>query len=407
MRRPRALFGKARAVSRPKSAQEQGLERLSRTDARRRRSSAAFIGWAALTLGWAGLSAVILVTGGLPGRFPGYAPPDLEAIRDGYREGSCSLREGQTIRDWPGVAACTIRPQPRTQAQSQPQPPPQPHPAARAEEAEDRAREPVRVLLWGDSFAAHLIDGIAAYESATATEVVQLTASGCPPVASIVRRLPPVCAHLAARALRFLAAGGFDRVIIAGRWDRYDPLLSIDDVARTLGEAARSGVGVVLVGRSPILMVDDPYHWDYLSPGRAIPLAAATPLEAAIDALEGVATVAPLEHLCTAGGCPATAEGRLVFADEGHLTPDGSRLLVRRIGEILFGPSAPAPTTMTATEPATGPAATATGRAAAATAATAAAHGSRDRAPPVRRRDGSGSVPEPVVHVRSETGTGR
>src|SRR6202022_2936562 len=69
-----------------------------------------------------------------------------------YNQGTCFLDEQQTFSDWRGEKCFLTH------------------------------GHEVKVLLWGDSYAAHYVPGIVDMSAAASADVLQYTASACPPI---------------------------------------------------------------------------------------------------------------------------------------------------------------------------------------------------------------------------------
>ncbi|MBP8143838.1 MAG: acyltransferase family protein [Inhella sp.] len=198
-----------------------------------------------------------------------------------------------------------------------------------------------KVLLWGDSYAAHWMPGLRSRAELYAT-LVQRTVSGCEP------RLPRAgqsdrCSEIDRAVLASLKAQPPDLLLLSARWsDR--SLQTLPELVRT---ARSMGIQQVLVlGPTPRwrggirgLLLDQGADFDHLPPTMLLPQAhQQRRLNSALqDRVEpaGGRYVDLLTALCDEGmRCPVSEDGRwptLNTWDEGHLTSRGSESFARRI----------------------------------------------------------------------------
>lgn len=201
--------------------------------------------------------------------------------------------------------------------------------------------EPPGVLLWGDSHAASMSEGIQA--ALGDTPFTQLTTAGCEP--SLTEDAPSdVCNIQNVLALKAIKEGKFTDVIVAAWWrGEYDP----QDLVRLVRRIKQiSDTHVTVVGPlprwSPALnrawsqseieamdglplftrkgLMDEPFLID-------------RKLRAALKS-EGIYYVSPIDTLCRSEGCRVTIDGTpqtLTTWDYGHLTSAASVLLGRPI----------------------------------------------------------------------------
>jgi peptidoglycan/LPS O-acetylase OafA/YrhL len=278
---------------------------------------------------------------GLPARFPG----DIQGLvkdfkteaNQAYRSGTCLLGETQG---------------PSTFAES----------CVTAASSGSKA-----VLLWGDSYAAHLFPGLAELQSKTNIGLTQYTASGCPPILEFVSRHRPNCDAINRFVLGRIEAIKPHTVILAGRWNLYNGLTGWGTMDRaavqaTIAKLAAGGVQrIVVVGQFP--------DWS-LAPshilvrehqlGRFVGSASASGAIAeygtdyldlkafAVDdtvkqfwSAANATFIAPRATLCREDGCRLLTPGQPpqpTAWDHGHLTVAGSVYFVTANAEQLLGP---------------------------------------------------------------------
>ena len=222
------------------------------------------------------------------------------------------------------------------------------------------------VLLWGDSYAAHLFPGLADLQSKTNVGLAQYTASGCPPILGFISKHRPNCEAINRFVLSRIEATKPHTVILAGRWNLYNGptgwgTMDRAAVQATIAKLAANGVQhIVVVGQFPdwslapahILVrehqlgrfirnasVSGPsadYRADYLD------------VEAfAIDdtvkqfwSAPNATFIAPRAALCREDGCRLLTldqPPQPIAWDHGHLTVAGSIYFARANAEQLLG----------------------------------------------------------------------
>lgn len=228
------------------------------------------------------------------------------------------------------------------------------------------ARRPgvTRVLLWGDSHAAHLYAGLAALQAQAPQPwaIAQWTAGSCPPSDQALVGEGRLCAQRRSDALRQVASLAPETAILAGAWVRYvrggqDEAALAHTLTRTLIGLRRQGARhLVLVGPGPSwptsLPADLLHHlvrhrseqlprrWGRVDERtRSLDHALRQAARAA-----GADYLSMLELLCDDSGClthRVEDDGRpdLLFRDQDHLTRAGSLLVARQAQSILLPPS--------------------------------------------------------------------
>ncbi|MBI5130857.1 MAG: acyltransferase [Rhodopseudomonas palustris] len=280
----------------------------------------------------AGLAGVfIYAAGGFPSRFG----PDLQAItRDFRAEAETAYRNGvcfQSAR--PGFAA----------------------------ECEDDApADARRVVLWGDSHAAHLYPGLRALQRASGDfRISQYTAGLCPPIFGYVTERSPHCAAINAGVRERLRELRPDTLIMAAQRWRDPGAPDTEALMRaTLADLRSFGIRrIVVIGRVPSWRTPPRRVLAQALRARAagwsaqpIPQRDRTHLESdwaddnarlrALFEAEGAHFVSPTPSFCNGDGCllsvPGTAGEPTVF-DGDHLTVAGSVYFMRERAQGIFG----------------------------------------------------------------------
>ena len=196
-------------------------------------------------------------------------------------------------------------------------------------------------LLWGDSHAAHLYPGIRAQFGA-GVNIVQRTASGCPPFANGLRDRPH-CPAIQARIWSEIEIHRPYRVTLAARWDFYE----WRDMGQAIARLRELGVRQIeLVGPVPQWHNGLPrlaaiaYRENGFSqlPSRLSRGLLPEPFQidremANMAESLGIRYLSPIQNLCNAEGCMIRSlepAGALTAWDDAHLTASGSALLASR-----------------------------------------------------------------------------
>lgn len=282
-----------------------------------------------LIFGLVGASTV--VTGGYPVRFS----PSLRAIANwsmplpdiDWRPNSCFFRPGVTDEF---AAECTPPKRPGIQ----------------------------QILLWGDSHAGHLYPGLSALHARYDFDLAQWTSAACPPVRTPLVGEDRSCAQRRAKALRDIDQIAPDTVLLSAAWEMYlvdgaseaAILGTIDDNIRWLQHC---GVRrIVLFGPVPTCFTSsDVFMYMLRKRLERIPerlgevsntvrhLDAAMAARAAATHVEYVSVV---DRFCDPSGCLVLGDRSLtkpdlLYRDQDHLTPSGSRLLMEAAVPQIFG----------------------------------------------------------------------
>jgi peptidoglycan/LPS O-acetylase OafA/YrhL len=210
----------------------------------------------------------------------------------------------------------------------------------------DRCAAPTaghRILVWGDSHAAHLYPGLREHLEATGARVHQYTATSCRPVATGNRR----CDAIHAGFEKVLERLEPEVVVIGASWAPTLARLGAEALSRELSASIRrakaSGAEVVLAGQSPTYAFSVPML-GFLRPGLR------TRDSAAFEALDHRAVnrilrrVAAHERVafhdfyasCDGLDCPVFEAGQPLHWDCCHMTLAGSLRHTRRLADLIL-----------------------------------------------------------------------
>ena len=231
-----------------------------------------------------------------------------------------------------------------------------------------------RIMVWGDSFAMHLVPGIA---SSTHLGVIQATKSSCAPLAGVAqiaegfpRPLAEDCLSLNRSVLAYLATDRHIETVVLSSpyypyFDTANRRLLVADGDRlqveqpsmeralsaqieTIAALRSLGKRVVVVAPPPSNGVDYTHCAERKALARTLAAASRDcdmPAESyrgskrqVLDFLQRLgqqANVAVLDFdalLCDFGTCQTALDGVMLYRDEGHFSPDGSRAVAARLG---------------------------------------------------------------------------
>ncbi|WP_162596349.1 acyltransferase family protein [Methylobacterium sp. 17Sr1-1] len=267
-------------------------------------------------LGWAGVAS-----GGLPGRFPDFRLRSIPGTET-WNHRTCFLFADQTWQAW-DLEGCT-----RTAAG-------------------DGMAGNDRVLLWGDSFAAHYVPGLIRHADRLPGRLVQYTAAGCQPTLGTASHVVPHCRAFNDNALALIRRLGIRHVVLAARWGAQRDRSVPERLRETVAQIAALGARVHVVGQSPEFPLDPAfmaYHQRHDPPdaaGRWRPVETGSLNEALRAALPAGATfVDPRAALCAGDTCPYAQGDTFLYADSGHFSSAGAALAVERL--LAAGLLAPA-----------------------------------------------------------------
>jgi hypothetical protein len=259
-------------------------------------------GGACLSL--AGVAAALL-TGGLLGRSDlqsadktHFENPDLKEL---YLKGTCFLDPDQDYRAFP-LEKCF----------------PDGRPVA---------------LLWGDSHAAHLYNGLKFELEKAGYSLAMLASSACPPLVGYVMKDRPLCKETNDFVLSLINSRKPDIVILSAFWKPF----VMEQLAQTLKLIAQKPVSVVVLGNTPVFEESPPV---YLGRPERSPIRE-TDRSAAENALRDLLVSKQVENVkfislhdaaCPNRHCLLTDRlGFSYYLDEGHLTKEGSRWIAADI----------------------------------------------------------------------------
>ncbi len=236
-------------------------------------------------------------------RHDGYVPPLIAGL-ERMKLGVCFLTDTQRPDAWAGDESCRHGP----------------------------SGAPL-VIVWGDSFAAHLMPGLMD-EAPRRFQLVQMTAGGCPPLPDLDISNRPHCRAFNALVLAEIEKLRPDIVVVSARWDLYMPRVANSaQISAMLRRVSAMGSRVIAVGSSPTFDFASPYDFVYRS-GRASARAHDRP---AVIAEPSASVFDPAPLFCTGERCDLVGEAGFLFFDGGHFSVEGSRRVARSLIPMIDG----------------------------------------------------------------------
>jgi peptidoglycan/LPS O-acetylase OafA/YrhL len=199
------------------------------------------------------------------------------------------------------------------------------------------------VLVWGDSYAAHLVHGLR--QAADGVAVMQATRAGCAAIGELLTG--EGCRAFNKDVLDAIMSVRPDVVLLSANWisgiyARGAPT----ELPALIARLRNAGVAVVVVG--PTAALDGPLPslfvtWSRLKnllpplSTRVLPvLWEADAKLQAISNASGARYVSPLQAMCPDRACELFVDGTPIMWDAGHLTAEGSA----RVGSIIVARAA-------------------------------------------------------------------
>ena len=216
-----------------------------------------------------------------------------------------------------------------------------------------------RILLWGDSHAAHLYPGLLSLQKNHDFDLIQWTGAGCPPTRSHWEGELWDCEERRARELPQLDRLRPDTALLAARWDMYllkgvsqEQILAstLDDIQWLQHLGVRN---IVLFGPGPTwnsTLAGDLVRYMRIQHAEKIPERLGSVPEPVwrLDATMAaqalamrVQYVSVLHLFCDREGCLTvgdqhSAQPDLLFWDSDHLTTSGSQFLVKAAADQIL-----------------------------------------------------------------------
>ena len=180
------------------------------------------------------------------------------------------------------------------------------------------------VLVWGDSFGAHLVPGLQKLAGPD-LDISQYTAAGCPPVRGLDVADRPHCRAFNDHAMRVVEELSPDIVVLVARWESYmGRLKGMDGLQATVDELNELGIKVVLMGQSPAFDFRNPYDFVFQKKLTKARVIFDYDVNETLAAVKGVTFFDPMPLLCTGLTCDVSDAKDYLYFDDAHLSAEGS-----------------------------------------------------------------------------------
>ena len=214
----------------------------------------------------------------------------------------------------------------------------------------DNSKKPAStaVILWGDSYAAHLHPGITTVKSDL--RLTQLAASHCPPIIGYLVPIRPFCKQINDYVAKRISNEKPNTVILAALWTSF---VDWKNLTRTITYLKNASINnIYLIGPLPLWESSLPrtlyryyiYNKQYPLP-KYLRFGLAPNTDKLDNAMLTFATdvninyISPYKILCTVAGCltrTGDSVDTLVAWDNGHLTVAGSTFVVSHFPRTLL-----------------------------------------------------------------------
>lgn len=258
---------------------------------------------------FAAVGVVGIKTKGLPSRFSDYHHVEIAGSNhDGWKAGTCFLEDNLDVTKW-NEKACTLV-----------------------------KGGHKKVLLWGDSFAGHYVQGIVANKNKIPYTVIQYSGAGCPPMLDYNGFNAAPCRAFNQHALDIIRENKIDTVILAGRWQN-QKRKDLVWLQSTLAELEKMKVKTYLIGQSPEFPIDIQPLAYYKGAADKTNVYFDSSYNDDLRKMAGIAQfIDPMEKLCDGVVCPFRDGREFLFQDATHLSKEGSRRAVLSYFPLISHP---------------------------------------------------------------------
>lgn len=250
------------------------------------------------------VGALGISSSGFSSRFPDFEEQKISGV-ERYNSNTCHLLQHQTFDAWRG-GECFL-----TSGHTE------------------------KVLLWGDSFAAHYAPGIVDEATRISVDLLQYTAAACPPVFGYYTAASPHCRDFNDNIPKILSKYGIKKVIMSARWESlFKRGVTPNDVANTVKRLNEMGIKVFVIGQSPVFNNDVQRIFaqtgsDINSPVSTAFLSFKPEINDKLrSVLPNGSFVDPLLTFCSDNSCMYRLSSQYVVVDVGHFSSFGSKFAV-------------------------------------------------------------------------------
>ncbi len=197
-------------------------------------------------------------------------------------------------------------------------------------------------LLWGDSHANHLVQGILSFTDQIPNNVLLYANSGCAPIFDEAPHDRPNCPENNAYVLDIIKRYHVQKVVLAASW-RYarHQGTELASLVNTIELLTSNNIDVAIINQLPVYSLHKPQYLSLRLSGKSnfdgtwTMKPTGGVLESSIinklSVPESVKVFDPFEVFCLKGECTIMDNYQLMVVDAGHLSIDGSIKLIEDI----------------------------------------------------------------------------
>jgi SGNH domain-containing protein len=203
--------------------------------------------------------------------------------------------------------------------------------------------------MWGDSFAAHYVHGLAGNVAPEAVNIMQATQPACIPTLNAEVQWPASCRAFAAQMRDYFADHKPDLVVMSADWLEYarTPRFAgmIADLKQTIATLDRAGIPVVLLGpsvqfrtRLPSMLARAELRGIAARPAdfvREDIFILDRMMRTALPSGDRLSYISVLDAVCPERQCPLMVGSVPLSFDHAHLTAEGSLYVMTRVAPQL------------------------------------------------------------------------
>ncbi|MGC9400803.1 acyltransferase family protein [Vibrio genomosp. F10] len=191
-----------------------------------------------------------------------------------------------------------------------------------------------KILLWGDSFLNHYAPGIKLNGKELNAQFVKYSSAGCPPILNFESYALPYCNDFNRNAIDVIKENQYDLVIISAKWTDHVKN-GLEHIQSTLLELDALGVRYLVIGQSPQFITDVSIINDLKGKNESNhswPITFGPDINNELGRiLNHKNFINPMNNLCLDGACPYKQQNILLYSDYGHLSEQGSNLVVKNM----------------------------------------------------------------------------
>ncbi|HEF4758235.1 TPA: acyltransferase [Pseudomonas putida] len=208
-------------------------------------------------------------------------------------------------------------------------------------------RKGKKVMLWGDSHAAHYISGLSKTFEQHGYSLGFLTAQSCPPIMGVTVLSNPRCGAFNEMALPVILKEKPEMIIMSAYWMAND--ITMDLLELTIRRLSDTGIKLVILGEGPIYKFNVPAMVaDRIKTGRQDFISSEELEHAFLDNSynvmrtrfsnrQDVKFVPVMDIICPGYKCPLTTpDGTPTAFDIAHLTKEGSEMFSERLTPAIL-----------------------------------------------------------------------